>query len=164
MEIPKLEYEGTLNVVGGYRVVSILIGNVIRCFALGPNGHPLTRTGFPSIDTARERIERYRDTDKSVDVDAVAPSALPPEQRVALEPIIDTVMRVEIQGIYVALLGLLLGGDALLWLLELPTHSGARSSKVFDNEETAIRAYENLSAELSTRFITTKLESTQDSD
>ena len=161
MENASLDYEGTLNIHGGYRVMSVRVGDVQRCFALGPNGHPLARTGFPSIDSAREKIEQFRSTEKSVAVDAVAPSAMPPEQQVALEPLIDTVMRVEIQGIYVALLGLLLGGDALLWVLVLPTHTGARANKVFDDEATAITAYENLCVELSTRFITTKLESSE---
>ena len=157
-----LDYEGTLNIPGGYRVISVRVGNVQRCFAVGPNGHPLARTGFPSIDAAREKIEQFRSAETTIEADAVAPSALPPEEQAALEPLIDTVMRVEIQGIYVALLGLLLGGDALLWVLQLPTHSGARANKVFDDEATAIIAYENLCAELSTRFITAKLESSED--
>ncbi|MCG8433565.1 MAG: hypothetical protein MJA83_06005 [Gammaproteobacteria bacterium] len=148
---PSLEYEGTLNLPDGCRVVSVRVDNVQRCFALGANGHPLARNGYPSIDRAKEIIADHQHTGKTLDIETQAPSALPPEERVALEPLIDTVMYLEISGVYVALLGVLLGGEAVLWIVALPTKKGVRSFKVFENEERAVAEYERLSAQLTSR-------------
>lgn len=152
-----LRYEGTLNLAGAYRVMVISVGGRDRCFPVGPNGHPLSRTGYPSIDEAKRRIAEFRDAGRSPDVDRLPPSALPPQRRLPLEPLMDTVMRVEIQGIYVALLGIVLGGDPAMWILELPSHHGQRTTKVYRDEETAVEAYEALCVELSTKYISTHL-------
>lgn len=154
---PELRFEGTLALEGGYRVIVISVDRSDRCFPVGPNGHPLARTGFGSIDEARRRIEEFRAAGLSPDADRMPPSALPPEQRLPLEPVMDTIMRVEIHGIFVALLGILLGGDAMMWILELPTRTGTRSSKIYRDEEAAVTAYEALCVELSTKYIDTHL-------
>ncbi|MDX1455555.1 MAG: hypothetical protein R3217_08885 [Gammaproteobacteria bacterium] len=150
----RLFYEGTLSLSGGYRVIVISLDSSERAFAIAPNGYPLARTGYPSIDSAKQQIAEFRDAGKSPDTDRLAPSALPPDQRLPLEPVMDTVMRVEIRGIFVALLGVLLGGDAVLWILELPARPGVgRTAKIYRDEEDAVRAYENLCVELSTKYI-----------
>ncbi|HEX6927845.1 MAG TPA: hypothetical protein VF267_01250 [Gammaproteobacteria bacterium] len=158
MEETVLFYEGTLALADGYRVIVISVDRKDRCFPIGPGGHPLARTGYPSIDEAKARIAAFRDTGRSPDADRLPPSALPPERRLPLEPLMDTVMRVEIQGIYVALLGIVLGGDPVLWILELPAHHGARTTKVYRDESQAVDAYETLCMELSTKFIATRLD------
>lgn len=152
-----VDYEGALALRGGYSVIVIRVGGKDRCFPLGPNGHPLARTGYPSIDEAKERIADFRDAGRSPDVDRLPPTALPPARRLPLEPLMDTVMRVEIRGIYVALLGIVLGGDAVMWILELPAKHGSRTRKVFRDEAAAIDAYESLCVELSTKYIATHL-------
>lgn len=160
----ELRYEGTLNLAGGYRVIVISVDGSDRCFPVGPNGHPLARTGYPSIDEAKQRIAGFQAAKRSPDIDRLPPSALPPHRRLPLEPLMDTVMRVEIQGIYVALLGIVLGGDAMMWILELPSRSGQRATKTYLDEDAAVQAYEDLCVELSTKYITTHLGSEDDSD
>lgn len=157
MSEPDLKFEGTLALEGGYRVIVVSVDGSDRCFPVGPNGHPLVRTGYPSIDEAKRRIAEFRDAGMSPDIDRMPRSAMPPDRRLALEPVMDTIMRVEIHGLYVALLGILLGGDAVMWILELPTQQGARSSKVYRDELMAVEAYEALCVELSTKFIDTRL-------
>lgn len=160
----RLFYEGTLSLSEGYRVVVISLDGSERSFPVAPNGHPLARTGFTSIDQAKAQITAFRDAGKSPDIDRLAPSALPPDQRLPLEPLMDTVMRVEIRGIYIALLGILVGGEAVMWILELPAKRGAgRTAKVFRDEEEAIRGYEALCIELSTKYIDAYLPSANDS-
>lgn len=158
----QLRYEGTLNLAGAYRVTVVSVDGHDRCFPVGPNGHPLARTGYPSIDEAKQRIAEFRAAGLSPDVDRLPPSALPPHRRLPLEPLMDTVMRVEIQGIYVALLGIVLGGDPTMWILELPSHQGQRTTKVYRDEQTAVEAYEALCVELSTKYISTHLDSARD--
>ncbi|HEX7029151.1 MAG TPA: hypothetical protein VF254_01000 [Gammaproteobacteria bacterium] len=153
-----LSYEGTLALNGGYRVIVIGVSGKDRCFPVGPNGHPLARTGYPSIDEAKQRIAAFREAGRSPDVDRLPPTALPPERRLPLEPLMDTVMRVEIRGIYVALLGIVLGGDAVMWILELPARHDSRASKIFRDEAAAVEAYESLCVELSAKYITTHLD------
>lgn len=157
MTDPVLRFEGTLALQDGYRVIVINVDGADRCFPVGPNGQPLVRTGYPSIDEAKRRIAEFRDAGLSPDVDHMPRSAMPPDRRLPLEPVMDTIMRVEIHGIYVALLGILLGGEAMMWILELPTRQGARSSKVYRDEEAAVEAYEQLCVELSTKYIDTHL-------
>ncbi|MBW3567456.1 MAG: hypothetical protein KY410_05775, partial [Proteobacteria bacterium] len=106
-----LRYEGTLAMIDGYRVIVVSLEHKDRCFPVAPNGHPLVRTGYASIDEAKERVMEFRDAGRSPDVDSLPPSALPPNRRLPLEPVMDTVMRVDIQGIYVVLLGILVGGE-----------------------------------------------------
>ena len=156
-DTPSLRFEGTLALEGGYRVIVISVNGSDRCFPVGPNGHPLARTGYGSIDEAKQRIDEFRRAGLSPDADRMPPSALPPEQRLPLEPVMDTIMRVEIHGLFVALLGILLGGDAMMWILELPARLGTRSSKVYRDEIAAIAAYEELCVELSTKYIDTHL-------
>lgn len=155
----KLIHEGTLMLADGYRVIVISVDGRDRCFPVGPNGHPLVRTGYGSIDEAKERIAEFREAGLSPDVDRLPPSALPPSRRLPLEPLMDTVMRVEIKGIYVALLGIVLGGEAVMWILELPSRHGTRTTKVFRDETAAVEAYEALCVELSTKYISTHLDS-----
>lgn len=157
-EQPRVLFEGSLTLYDGYRVIVIHCGGADRCFPVGPNGHPLVRTGFDSIDEAKRQIEAFQRAGLSPDADRMPPSALPPERRLPLEPVMDTVLRVEIRGIYVALLGILLGGAAEMWILELPTTQGARTSKVYRDEDEAIGAYEALCVELSTKYIDTHLD------
>lgn len=154
----KLLHEGTLNLADGYRVIVVSVDGRDRCFPVGPNGHPLARTGYASIDEAKARIAEFRDAGLSPDLDRLPPSALPPHRRLPLEPLMDTVMRVEIRSVYVALLGIMLGGDAVMWILELPSRYGTRTSKVFVDEEAAVEAYEALCVELSTKFISTRMD------
>lgn len=154
----KLTYEGTLSLPDGYRVIVIRAAGSDRCFPVGPNGHPLARTGYPSIDEAKQHIADFRTAGLPPDADSVPPSALPPHRRLPLEPLMDTVMRVEIQGIYVALLGILLGGDAVMWILELPSRHGTRTSKIYRDEAAAVEAYEALCVELSTKYIARHLD------
>lgn len=153
-----ITYEGSLALADGYRVIVVRAGGRDRCFPIGPNGHPLARTGYPSIDEARQLIDTFRDTARAPDTDRLPPSALPPERQQDLEPLMDTVMRVEIRGIYVALLGILLGGEPVMWVLELPARHGSRSSKIFRDETAAVEAYESLCAELSLKYIETRLD------
>lgn len=150
-------FEGTLALPDGYRVIVLRIDGVDRCFPIGPNGHPLVRTGYGSIDAAKRRIAEFRAAGRGFEPGKLPPSALPPAEQLPLEPVMDTVMRVEIQGIYVALLGILLGGTPGMWILELPTRHGARSSKIYRDEDAAIDAYETLCVELSTKFFDTRL-------
>ncbi|HEX7046510.1 MAG TPA: hypothetical protein VF275_02915 [Gammaproteobacteria bacterium] len=154
----KINYEGTLALNDSYRVIVISIGNKDRCFPVGPSGHPLARTGYASIDEAKQRIAEFRAAGRSPDIDRLPPTALPPQRRLPLEPLMDTVMRVEIRGIYIALLGIVLGGDAVMWILELPARHDSRASKIFIDEAAAIDAYETLCVELSTKYIATQLE------
>lgn len=153
-----LTYEGTLALAAGYRVIVIRMAGKDRCFPIGPNGHPLARTGYASIDEAKQRIAEFVEAGHSPDVDTLPPSALPPHRRLPLEPLMDTVMRVEIQGIYVALLGIVLGGDAVMWILELPARHGARTSKTYRDEAAAVDAYETLCVELSSKYIAQHLD------
>lgn len=153
-----MRYEGTLAMVDGYRVIVVSLDLKDRCFPVGPNGHPLARTGYASIDEAKERVMHFRDSGLSPDVDRMPPSAMPPHRRLPLEPMMDTVMRVEIQGIYVNLLGIILGGEPVMWILELPSRHGTRTSKIYRDEATAIEAYETLCVELSTKFISRHLD------
>lgn len=164
-DIPDIDitYEGTLALNGGYRVIVVRTGTTDRCFPVGPNGHPLARTGYPSIDEAKARITDFRAAGRSPDSDRLPPTALPPGRRQALEPMMDTVMRVEIRGIYVALLGIMLGGEAVMWILELPARHGSRTSKIFTDEAAAIDAYESLCVELSAKYIETRLDDGEDS-
>lgn len=155
---PDLRYEGTLAMLDGYRVIVISVDMKDRCFPVGPNGHPLARTGYASIDEAKARVMEFRDAGHSPDVDRLPPSALPPQRRLPLEPLMDTVMRVEVRGIYVALLGIMLGGEGVMWILELPSRHGSRTSKVYRDEDEAINAYETLCVELSSKYIATQLE------
>lgn len=154
--IPK--YEGTLALADGYRVIVLSVANTDRCFPIGPNGHPLARTGYASIDEAKRHIAEFRAAGRSPDVDRLPPSALPPGRRLPLEPLMDTVMRVEISGIYVALLGIVLGGDAVLWILELPSRHNTRASKIYHDETAAVEGYEALCIDLSSKFITRHLD------
>ncbi len=154
----ELNYEGTLALADGYRVIVLSVGSVDRCYPIGPNGHPLARTGYPSIDEAKQRIAEFRAAGHSPDVDRLPPSALPPDRRLPLEPLMDTVMRVEIRGIYVALLGIVLGGDAVMWILELPSRHNTRTSKIYREESAAVEAYEALCVELSHKYITQHLD------
>jgi len=153
-----LLYEGTLALADDYRVIVISMNRKDRCFPVGPNGYPLARTGYTSIDEAKERIAAFRDEGRSPDVDLLPPSALPPHRRLPLEPMMDTVMRVEIQGIYIALLGIVLGGEPVMWILELPARNGARTRKIYRDETAAVDAYETLCMELSSKYITTRLD------
>lgn len=155
---PDLRYEGTLAMADGYRVIVVSMNLKDRCFPVGPNGHPLARTGYASLDEAKARVVEFRDAGLSPDVDRLPPSAMPPHRRLPLEPLMDTVMRVEIRGIYVALLGILIGGEAVMWILELPSRHGSRTSKVYRDEAAAVDAYETLCVELSTKFIATHLD------
>lgn len=164
MKSKEIHYAGTLSLVDGYRVIVVTVGRKDRCFPVGPNGHPLARTGYASIDEAKARIAEFRSAGRSPDVDRLPPTALPPERRLPFEPLMDTVMRVEIRGIYVALLGLLLGGEGVLWILELPARHGMRTSKVFFDETEAIEAYESLCVELSTKYISTQLDDSSGDD
>lgn len=148
-----LRYEGTLAMIDGYRVIVVSLGHKDRCFPVAPNGHPLVRTGYGSIDEAKERVMKFRDARRSPDVESLPPSALPPNRRLPLEPVMDTIMRVEIQGIYVVLLGILVGGEPVMWILELPSRHGTRASKVYRDETTAVEAYESLCMELSSKYI-----------
>lgn len=152
-----LLYEGTLALAGGYRVIVISVNGTDRCFPMAPNGLPLARNGFPSIDQAKAKILDFRDSGLSVNANRLAPSALPPSERLPLEPMMDTIMRVEIRGIYVVLLGILLGGEPLMWILELPARAGTRTAKIFRDETEAVRAYEDLCVELSAKYIDTYL-------
>lgn len=153
----KIQFEGTLALPDGYRVIVLRIDGIDRCFPIGPNGHPLVRTGYGSIDAAKHRIAGFRAAGRGVEPGKLPPSALPPSDRLPLEPVMDTVMRVEIHGIYIALLGILLGGTASMWILELPTRQGARSSKIYRDENAAIEAYEELCVELSTKYFDKQL-------
>ncbi|HLU62432.1 MAG TPA: hypothetical protein VKZ99_08795 [Gammaproteobacteria bacterium] len=153
----EIHYEGTLALVGGYRVIALRVDNANRCFAIGPHGHPLFRTGFASIDEARRHAAEVQASGELNDPERLPPSAPPPQPRLRLEPVMDTILRVEIAGLYIALLGILLGGEAVLWILELPARQGQRSTRVFRDEEKAIEAYESLCAELSRKFIDTRL-------
>lgn len=155
---PHISYEGSLGLPDGYRVIVVRVAGRDRCFPIGPNGHPLARTGYPSIDEARQLIETFRAAARAPDTGRLPPSALPPERQQDLEPLMDTVMRVEIRGIYVALLGILLGGDPVMWVLELPARHDSRSSKIFRDETAAVEAYESLCAELSMKYIETRLD------
>lgn len=160
--LPPIRYEGALNFADGYRVIVIQVNRNDRCFPIGPNGHPLSRTGYRSIDEAKQRISEFHAAGHSPDIDRLPPSALPPTERLPLEPMMDTVMRVEIRGIYVALLGIVLGGDPVMWILELPSRHGQRTSKTFRDEQAAVDAYEGLCVELSSKYISTHLEDTND--
>jgi len=153
MSEPELRYEGTLAMADGYRVVVVSLNLKDRCFPVGPNGHPLARTGYASIDEAKTRVMEFRDAGHSPDVDRLPPSAMPPHRQLPLEPVMDTVMRVEIQGIYVVLLGIMLGGEPVMWILELPSRHGSRTSKIYRDEDAAVEAYETLCMELSTKYI-----------
>ena len=153
----KILYEGTLALAGGYRVIVISVDGTDRCFPMAPSGLPLARIGFPSIDQAKARMMEFRDSGLSVNADRLAPSALPPSKRLPLEPMMDTIMRVEIRGIYVVLLAILLGGEPMMWILELPARAGSRTTKIFRDEAEAVNAYENLCVELSTKYIDTYL-------
>ena len=158
MTEPQLRYEGTLAMADGYRVVVVSVDMKDRCFPVGPNGHPLARTGYASIDEAKAHVIEFRTAGRSPDADQLPPSAMPPHRRLPLEPMMDTVMRVEIRGIYIALLGLMLGGEAVMWILELPARHGARTTKVYRDETAAIDAYETLCVELSAKYISSHLD------
>lgn len=158
-----LRYEGTLAMLDGYRVIVVSLDMKDRCFPVGPNGHPLARTGYASIDEAKAHVMEFRAAGLSPDADRLPPSALPPHRRLPLEPLMDTVMRVEIRGIYIALLGIMLGGEAVMWILELPSRHGSRTSKVYRDEAEAVHAYETLCVELSSKYIATHLDAPDDS-
>lgn len=154
----KVNYVGTLALVESYRVMVISVDGKDRCFPVGPNGYPLARTGYASIDEAKQYIAEFRAAGLSPDSDRLPPSALPPHRQLPLEPLMDTVMRVEIRGVYVALLGIVLGGEAVLWILELPARHGSRTSKIYRDEDAAVEAYEALCMELSRKYIATQLD------
>lgn len=154
---PEIHYEGTLGLAAGYRVIVLRLGSTSRCFPIGPHGHPLRRTGFASIDEARRHAAEVHASGTLPDFERLPPSALPPERQLPLEPVMDTILRVEIAGIYVALLGILLGGDAVMWILELPARHGQRSTRAFRDETRAIEAYEGLCEDLSRKYIDTRL-------
>ena len=46
--------------MNGYRVIVIRIAGTDRSFPVGPEGYPLARTGYPSIDEAKQRIADFR--------------------------------------------------------------------------------------------------------
>ncbi len=160
----ELRYEGTLALQDGFRVIVISVAMIDRCFPVEPQGRPLARTGFPSIDRAKAFVQQRRSAGSLAMDDRLPPSALPPEQRLPLEPLMDVVMRVEIRGIYVVLLGILLGGEPGMWILELPLKAGVRTTRIFFDEAEAVAAYEALCVELSTKFIDTYLPDADDID
>ena len=48
-----------------------------------------------------------------------------------------------------------------MWILELPSRHGSRTSKVYRDEDEAVTAYETLCVELSSKYIASHLDESE---